>query len=248
MRPILLKYPKIPQFALTPRSNLQRAMTAVVIALASAAVALIAANVPPLDDAAIKIDDAVYDSFFKRRPPESQILGNIVIVTVDDGSIQKMSANLGLRFPWPRQCWGQLATYLQNCGARVVAFDLLFDQPSADDKEPDDKDVRRCGADQLSIPLVQSKKSGSTGQEWKSSGRRFQNRRRLAEWTSSKTCQCANTSRLSAMSRAWPCNVFALLAGRFRIGRMPPFGCIITGPTSAPTAGRRSNMCRPTKR
>src|SRR5690348_1345388 len=77
----------IKQLALAPRSIGRRMLTVFVIALASSVIALLAAVIPPFNATVSGIDNAFYDSFFKRRTPESRIDGPVVMVMVDQGSV-----------------------------------------------------------------------------------------------------------------------------------------------------------------
>ncbi|MEO1002358.1 MAG: adenylate/guanylate cyclase domain-containing protein [Cyanobacteria bacterium J06638_7] len=70
-----------------------------------------------------------------RQPPEG-----VVIVAIDDHSlVQGANADLSsdpelrplVSWPWPRAIYDRLLERLFGAGARVVAFDLLFDGPSS---------------------------------------------------------------------------------------------------------------------
>jgi len=52
---------------------------------------------------------------------------DLVIVAVDEPSF----AELGLQWPWPRSLHARLTDRLRAAGARVIAFDILFSEPSA---------------------------------------------------------------------------------------------------------------------
>ncbi len=71
------------------------------------------------------LDRLAYDCLFEMRgpvqPPEE-----IVIVAVDEPSF----GVLNQRWPWPRGLHARLIDSLFQCGARVVAFDLVFAEPS----------------------------------------------------------------------------------------------------------------------
>jgi len=55
-----------------------------------------------------------------------QAAPDLVLVNVDSESARR----LGMPLPWPRQVYALLCRRLREAGARVVAFDLLFDGPS----------------------------------------------------------------------------------------------------------------------
>jgi adenylate cyclase len=51
----------------------------------------------------------------------------IVIVAIDEASL----AELGLRWPWPRNLHGRLVEELHASGASVVGFDVIFSEPAS---------------------------------------------------------------------------------------------------------------------
>ena len=68
-----------------------------------------------------RADLAIYDAALPLRPAPD----DVVIVAVDDASI----AELG-RWPWPRTTHARLMDQLTQAGARAVALDILFTEPS----------------------------------------------------------------------------------------------------------------------
>jgi adenylate cyclase len=54
---------------------------------------------------------------------------DVVIVTVDQGSIEFVEERLRQRWPWPRQFHGKMIDYFKAGGARAVVFDLFFTEP-----------------------------------------------------------------------------------------------------------------------
>ncbi len=79
--------------------------------------------------------------FFWRGEREAR--ADIVIVAVDEASFSA----LHLRWPWPRSIHAQLVAALQEAGAKVIGFDILFAEPS--DVPGDDallaQAIRRAG-------------------------------------------------------------------------------------------------------
>ena len=70
-------------------------------------------------------DHFVYDNAFVLRGPRPAP-ADLVIVAIDEPSF----AALGLSWPWPRSVHGELLDRLFADGARVVALDIVFAQPS----------------------------------------------------------------------------------------------------------------------
>ncbi len=80
-----------------------------------------------------KADDFFYDSFYRLRPPTDMRNSDVVLVAVDDPGL------IAFNKPWPlpRTVWGDICTYLDHAGAKVIAFDIVFPNPSyyGDDKD-----------------------------------------------------------------------------------------------------------------
>ena len=71
------------------------------------------------------IDLLIYDCFFYAKGQE-KVSEDIVIVTIDEPSL----AIVGKQWPWPRSIHAALIENLFAAGARAVALDLLFSEPS----------------------------------------------------------------------------------------------------------------------
>lgn len=127
----------------------------VAIATLAAGVALLAAVVPPFRAAVRATDTALYDAFYRQRPPQSRRDGPIVIIAVDQSSIDRMAAQENhYRWEWPREYWGAMLAYLERAGARAVAIDLLFEEPSRYNNETDDDRTFAGQLDALTMPVV----------------------------------------------------------------------------------------------
>jgi adenylate cyclase len=58
-----------------------------------------------------------------------------VIVGIDQRSYRELLPKYGPMVSWPRSLYAQAVNRLAQAGARVIAFDLFFDAPTADDAE-----------------------------------------------------------------------------------------------------------------
>lgn len=54
---------------------------------------------------------------------------DIVIVTVDQNSIETVHQKMRQRWPWPRQFHGKMIDYMTAGGARAIVFDIFFTEP-----------------------------------------------------------------------------------------------------------------------
>lgn len=73
----------------------------------------------------------LFSSLFNPSGPQEEI----VIVKVDQPSIDKASSELSIQWPWPRQVYAPLVKYLSEADA--VFMDILFTEPSSYGAEDD---------------------------------------------------------------------------------------------------------------
>src|SRR3954469_15385370 len=106
---------------------LQRWIAAAVIALICGVVGMLLWAPVRVLGVVGAVDRVFYDSLFRLRAPEDMRSGPIVIVAVDDESVEAIDRAFKKGWPWPREYWGKMVTYLDAVGAKVIAFDLLFD-------------------------------------------------------------------------------------------------------------------------
>jgi adenylate cyclase len=69
--------------------------------------------------------DLLQRSFSKKQNDE------IVLIVVDQESIDAMSNADGVNFPWPRQYYGALAEVASELKAKALFFDIIFSEPSS---------------------------------------------------------------------------------------------------------------------
>ncbi|HLX13504.1 MAG TPA: adenylate/guanylate cyclase domain-containing protein [Bacteroidota bacterium] len=85
------------------------------------------------------------DFRFRHFSHPERASSNVVLVTIDEKSIDNFKQN-GVAWPWSRDFYAQLVTYLHHGGAKVIAFDVLFSDPNAcaqaDSSETDGKFAR----------------------------------------------------------------------------------------------------------
>ncbi len=85
----------------------------------------------------------------------------IVLVEIDQESIDFYSQNANLPWPWPRSLYARAIDFLDAAGARVVGLDMVFSEPSPYGGEDDwlAASMRRSG--RVFLPLFFSDKQGS---------------------------------------------------------------------------------------
>ena len=91
----------------------------------------------------------------------SRASSEIVILLVDQDSLDVYETQQGLSWPWPRQLYSAVLDYLRAGGARSVFFDLLFTESSRAGVE-DDEDLARAmeRSGNVVLPLSLSRSEG----------------------------------------------------------------------------------------
>ena len=85
------------------------------------------------------------NAFACRRAPSSEIK----VVLLDQASLDWGSKSMSWSWPWPREAYAPLLDFCRRGGAKVVAFDILFTEPSVYGVADDDAlgaAIRRTGA------------------------------------------------------------------------------------------------------
>ncbi len=77
-----------------------------------------------------------YDHLCRLYAKQSPAPEEVVLVVVDQGSL-KAAQQQGIHWPWPRQMYAPIVDFCTLSGARAVAFDVLFTEPSSYGVEDD---------------------------------------------------------------------------------------------------------------
>ena len=107
----------------------RRLIAATLIAVGVGGLVLIGSNSMPVR----RLDEVFYDSFYHSRPISDQQNSEVVIIAVDQSSMEVIDKAKGYErgWPWPRRYWGSLLEYLsEDCHAKAVVFDVLFNERS----------------------------------------------------------------------------------------------------------------------
>lgn len=76
------------------------------------------------------IEAKVFDILSIISPPQPDSYG-VEVVAIDEPSFSEV----GQRWPWPRTLHAQLAESLRAAGAKVIAFDVIFSEPSTEEAD-----------------------------------------------------------------------------------------------------------------
>jgi adenylate cyclase len=112
------------------------------------------------------LDNVMYDSLYRLRPVEDAKDGPVVIVAVDDASIEAVDRLRKFGWPWPREFYGHMTRYLDGAGARAVVFDLLFDRSSVHNNASDDDAQFAAAIDAARTPTVFASIARPDGTLW----------------------------------------------------------------------------------
>ena len=78
-------------------------------------------------------EDAIFDKVIHLRPIEPKPSGRVVVVEIDDCSIEHFRAQGEGGWPWSRQRHADLLDQLDRAGVRAVGYDVLFPDRSTQD-------------------------------------------------------------------------------------------------------------------
>jgi CHASE2 domain-containing sensor protein len=82
-------------------------------------------------------ENAIFDRVVTWRPVEPVPSGKVVVVEIDECSIEYFRAQGEGGWPWSRQRHADLLDQLDRAGAAAVGYDVLFPDPSKDDPPGD---------------------------------------------------------------------------------------------------------------
>ena len=121
--------------AVQSRKWIGKVLAAALIAVIATALALAGHALPGARVAMSGIDETLYDSFYHFRNEEDRTHDGIVIVDVDESSLETLNSANRIDWPWPRDLWGATVKYMEACGARAIVFDVKFKDKRAFDNE-----------------------------------------------------------------------------------------------------------------
>lgn len=83
------------------------------------------------------MQNRTFDAIMKHRIVYQPADPEVVILDIDEGSLEAMAKEYG-RWPWPRQVFAEFLENLQAQQPKAVVFDILFADPDVFNKESDD--------------------------------------------------------------------------------------------------------------
>lgn len=86
----------------------------------------------------VRAENMTYDSRMRLTADTVRPSEEIVLVLVDQQSIDWANREMGWGWPWPRRAYADIVRYFDAAGAASVAFDMLFTEPSVYGAEDDE--------------------------------------------------------------------------------------------------------------
>ena len=78
-----------------------------------------------------RLEDTVYDNFFRTVKVDKNKTNGVAIVAIDDMSLIEGDSR-ELFWPWPRDMYAIISKFLVDHGAKAVVFDIIFSGPDLD--------------------------------------------------------------------------------------------------------------------
>lgn len=108
------------------RATLQKLAHGVLTGLIAAAVAVVLAGAGGLD----WLENHSWDWRVRLTAKPSPATGDIVLIFLDQGSLNWARQQNQMPWPWPREAYAAILGFCRRAGTKSVAFDLLFSEPS----------------------------------------------------------------------------------------------------------------------
>jgi adenylate cyclase len=105
----------------------QKCLISVLIAGVSAGLALIGSRLTLIDRWEKQGQDLLYRNVNPEQHPDE-----VVIIAIDQNSLDYFQENSGILWPWPRDVYAITTDYLSHCGAKLIAYDIIFSSPDID--------------------------------------------------------------------------------------------------------------------
>ncbi|HOJ64898.1 MAG TPA: adenylate/guanylate cyclase domain-containing protein [Spirochaetota bacterium] len=78
-----------------------------------------------------KLQNLIWDSFFRLSPQKKNLTKNVGIIAIDDLTLFEAQKR-GILWPFPRNIYALVADFLVKNGAKGVVFDIIFSSPDID--------------------------------------------------------------------------------------------------------------------
>ncbi len=110
---------------------MKRVQTAITIGLLAGILITIFFTLNVFETLELKTLDHRFHKFAARLTPSE----DIVIVTIDQNSIDYLKYKMGIVWKWPRDVYAYVIRYLKDSGAKAILLDFIFSDPDIDRAE-----------------------------------------------------------------------------------------------------------------
>src|ERR1700678_1328748 len=115
-----------------PQHNTGRSVFAAFVIAFATGVALMAwSGIPALWTPLHLLDLTFYDAFYRSRPITDQTSSDVVMIAIDQKSLDAIDKQLHYGWPWPRATWAAIIQFVNRHHARALGVDLVFTQTSS---------------------------------------------------------------------------------------------------------------------
>ncbi|WP_300156003.1 adenylate/guanylate cyclase domain-containing protein [Solidesulfovibrio sp.] len=132
--------------------------------LAAGLAGLVVAWLLSLTGIVISFEARTFDWRARLMAPEGPPSDAVRLILLDQGSLDWGARENGLSWPWPREVYGVILDFCRRAGAKAVAFDVLYTEPStygvADDAALAEAG-KRLG--NFALPVFLGRESGQSG-------------------------------------------------------------------------------------
>jgi adenylate cyclase len=107
-------------------------------------VLLVFAGISLLDFAGVFqfLENKTYDLRIRFLARFSRPSDEIIVILINQDSLDWAQRERGWSWPWPRKAYGELLDYMKLGGAKSVAFDIIFSEPSIYKEDDDEAFIR----------------------------------------------------------------------------------------------------------
>jgi class 3 adenylate cyclase/CHASE2 domain-containing sensor protein len=144
---------------LSAQSPWRRVVAMLLIAISTTTAAALIQSSRPIQ----QLGNVFYDWFYRQRPIEDQSAKSVLLIKVDQYSLDYVNKHLHRGWPWPRDYWPHIIHYLEKAKAKCIVFDLTFSERSAYAGELDDDTQFAQALDEATIPVILAQTHDSNG-------------------------------------------------------------------------------------
>jgi len=126
---------------------LRKIGAAIILGCVSGIVALLIQEITFMHSIELK----TFDYRARQFSSPDEALKDIVVIALDQNSIDHFSSQYKFSWPWPRDFYGEVLEFLTKAGARAVVFDLYFSEPDITRSEYDPGETDQKFSEAISL-------------------------------------------------------------------------------------------------